>query len=70
MSDNKPTEPRTTPEPVSERPEIKSLIDKARAYPEQRIPQGTIKTGADIPGGGGTKSLELPDKEKETPARS
>ena len=66
MPDNKLTEPeKPHPTPrdgdnVHERPEVKPLVEKAGAERERRVPQGTMKTGGDIPGGGGTQSLELP----------
>ena len=55
--------PHPTPldsEKVHERPEVKPLVDKARAERDQRVPQGTMKTGSDVLGGGGTKSLKTP----------
>lgn len=69
MSDTKSPESETsdtTPVPtpsanVHERPEVKPLVDKAGADPDRRVPQGTMKTGGDVPGGGGTQSLELPE---------
>lgn len=44
---------------VHERPEVKPLVEKAGALKSQDAPHGTIKSGADVPGGGGTKSLEI-----------
>ena len=52
------------PVPTLERPDVKPLVEKAGAGPGPRIPHGVIRTGADIAGGGGTKSLE--PKESKT----
>jgi hypothetical protein len=52
--------PPTTPDndlPVHERPDVKPLVEKAVAeLTESRTP-GTMKTGADTAGGGGTRTL-------------
>jgi hypothetical protein len=63
VSDPKSVPPDTVPEGEEPhtKPEVKSLVEKARADRDKRVPQGTMKTGADCAGGGGTKSLE-PDK--------
>ncbi len=60
--EHKNSEPPTPPAAnIHERPEIKPLIEKAGADPQRRVPQGTMKTGGDVPGGGGTQPLELPE---------
>ncbi len=48
--------------PVHERPEVKPLIEKAGVDLRKTLPQGTMKTGADVPGGGGTHTLDMPPK--------
>ena len=55
----KPENPRAGL-PPHEMPDVKPLIEKAGAERDRRVPQGTIKTGADIAGGGGTKTLDDP----------
>lgn len=57
-SPERPPTPATGEGKILEDPQVKSLVEKACAEPERRIPQGTVKTGADLPGGGGTKSLD------------
>ncbi len=53
-----PLKPSPSGVPTHELPEVKPLIDKARSDPARRIPEGTIRTGADVVGGGGTKTLD------------
>jgi hypothetical protein len=60
VSDPKSTPPASTGGvPPHERPEVKPLVEKAEA---ERVrgapPEATIKSGADVAGGGGTKTLE------------
>ena len=64
--DPKPKDEEAPPAaiPTHERPDVKPLVEKARAEPHARIPQGVMKTGADIAGGGGTKSLTPDEREK------
>jgi hypothetical protein len=51
----------TTPDggEVSQRPEVKPLVDKAGATKLRETPPGTMVTGADTPGGGAAKPLDL-----------
>ncbi len=76
MSDTNPPDANTSdqkPNPkesIHERPEIKPLIEKAGAHPERRVSQGTMKTGGDVAGGGGTKSLEVPDESAQAPIQT
>ena len=43
--------------PPEEMSEVKSLVEKATAHPGEGQLDATVKTGSDLPGGGGTKSL-------------
>ena len=66
MPENDPPQPdKAHPSPlagekVHERPEVKPLVEKAQAERDARIPHGTMRTGSDIPGGGGSQSLADP----------
>jgi hypothetical protein len=56
-----PERPHPTPREgnnVHERPEVKDLVEKARAERHRRVPQGTMKTGGDTAGGGATNPLD------------
>jgi len=72
MPDAPPPKQKPHPTPSAEdnvhgRPEVKPLVEKAGAERDARIPQGTMKTGADTVGGGGTKSLEEPSNPSQAP---
>lgn len=69
MSDEKPTPPEPSPastdkgDAVHKWPEVKPLVDKAGA---EKVPhQGSMKTGADTVGGGGTKPFVFHPEEAE-----
>lgn len=65
MTEPNPQPPDEAPPeavPVHERPEVKHLIEKAGGDLRKTLPQGTMKTGADVPGGGGTHTLDMPPK--------
>ena len=72
------TEPNPQPQdeappeglPVHERPEVKNLVEKAGGVLRKNLPQGTMKTGADVPGGGGTHTLDMPPKGTAHPIRT
>lgn len=69
MSDPKATHHEA--DDVHERPEVKPLVEKAGALKSKEAPHGSIRSGADVPGGGGTKTLEIgPEVEQPTPGQA
>jgi hypothetical protein len=57
----KPGQPRSTPpgDEASQRPEVKSLVEKAGAEKSRQSLPGTMVTGGGTAGGGATKPLDL-----------
>lgn len=71
MSQHKPPRSDTTSGiPPEEMSEVKSLVEKATTHPGEEQLGATVKTGSDLPGGGGTKSLDPIEKPRQKKDRT